>query len=168
MTPRVRRPYPWGEMDPTPELATYDQSRRLYPTPVGCYPAGAAACGALDMAGNVWEWMSSSYNGYPGQSLFPQPDFVVRDYDVPLRGGSYSCDGLNIRCDSRFPIHTVELDLIIAGAFVCASPIATCNRQQLFALFDHDYGAIMVTGSYASEKITFCCSKATSRVLYFP
>lgn len=27
-----------------------------YTAPVGSFPAGAAPCGALDMAGNVWEW----------------------------------------------------------------------------------------------------------------
>src|SRR5262249_51167168 len=27
-----------------------------FTSPVGTYPAGASPCGALDMAGNVWQW----------------------------------------------------------------------------------------------------------------
>ncbi|MCS6879936.1 MAG: SUMF1/EgtB/PvdO family nonheme iron enzyme [Oscillochloridaceae bacterium] len=47
------RVYPWGDAPPTPERAIFGDSRRERPTPVGGCPAGAAACGALDMAGNV-------------------------------------------------------------------------------------------------------------------
>ncbi|HET7505618.1 MAG TPA: SUMF1/EgtB/PvdO family nonheme iron enzyme, partial [Kofleriaceae bacterium] len=39
--------------------------------PVGSYPLGASRFGALDMAGNVWEWTSDWYGPYPSA---PQVD----------------------------------------------------------------------------------------------
>jgi formylglycine-generating enzyme required for sulfatase activity len=56
---------------------------------VGLFPQGASPCGALDMAGNVWEWCSSSYEGYPEQAAELRDNFTTGDYDVPLRGGAY-------------------------------------------------------------------------------
>lgn len=47
--------YPWGEDEPNPALLNFngfvgDTTR------VGEYPAGASWVGAVDLAGNVWEW----------------------------------------------------------------------------------------------------------------
>ena len=39
---------------------------------VGSYPAGASPYGALDMAGNVWEWVNDWYNGSYYSSLTGQ------------------------------------------------------------------------------------------------
>jgi formylglycine-generating enzyme required for sulfatase activity/energy-coupling factor transporter ATP-binding protein EcfA2 len=55
--------YPWGKDEPTPELAIYEASNLDHPASVGSCPAGMAACGALDLAGNVWEYIENSrYN----------------------------------------------------------------------------------------------------------
>ncbi len=48
------RTYPWGEAD-TGYTNTEDSGLEQV-VAVGMYPHGAAACGALDMAGNLMEW----------------------------------------------------------------------------------------------------------------
>jgi formylglycine-generating enzyme required for sulfatase activity len=61
-----QRRYPWGNFAPSPQLANYDAAAMGRPTPVGCFPRGAAVCGAQDMLGNVWEWTATPW-GQPHQ-----------------------------------------------------------------------------------------------------
>jgi hypothetical protein len=54
--------YPWGNVFDA-SRARYRDNSGLQPTRVGSYPANASWVGALDMTGNVWEWVNSSaYN----------------------------------------------------------------------------------------------------------
>ena len=55
------RTYPWGNQDPTGDLLNYSETGLGTSNTVGSYPEGASPYGALDMAGNVWEWTSSAY-----------------------------------------------------------------------------------------------------------
>ena len=60
---------------------------------VGAHPAGASPCGCLGMIGDVWEWTSSDFGGYPGFVAHPYREysevFFGGDYRV-LRGGSWA------------------------------------------------------------------------------
>ncbi|MBI4872917.1 MAG: formylglycine-generating enzyme family protein [Candidatus Riflebacteria bacterium] len=54
------RTYPWGESF-DPENANCKESGLGTPSPVGKFKGGESPCGALDLAGNVWEWTDSWY-----------------------------------------------------------------------------------------------------------
>jgi formylglycine-generating enzyme required for sulfatase activity len=58
------RRYPWGSEAPDASRARFG-GRYGDIEPVGSRPAGASPYGALDMAGNVWQWVSSAYRPYP-------------------------------------------------------------------------------------------------------
>jgi iron(II)-dependent oxidoreductase len=58
------RRYPWGNEPPDASRARFGAPFNAT-VPVGRYPDGASPFGALDMAGNVWEWVASAYRPYP-------------------------------------------------------------------------------------------------------
>jgi len=87
---------------------------------VGSFPAGASWCGALDMAGNVWEWVADWYGEYPpGQQANPTGP-VSGEYRV-LRGGSWS-DGREFsRCTARMRLSPEFWDDFLG--FRCVLPV---------------------------------------------
>jgi iron(II)-dependent oxidoreductase len=95
----VSRRYPWGDEPPGEGHANLGQ-RHLRPAPAGAYPAGAAPCGARQLIGDVWEWTSSDFTGYPGFRAFPYREysevFFGSDHKV-LRGGSFGTDAVACR-----------------------------------------------------------------------
>jgi formylglycine-generating enzyme required for sulfatase activity len=127
-TQMQRRIYPWGEDELTPERAIYNESNVGRPAPVGCCPSGAAACGAMDMVGNVWEWTTSHYERYPDQSAeviadFKQSkDFTFDEMVVPLRGGGWGDNETNVRCGARGRARPGDVGLGYWGFRVCVSP----------------------------------------------
>ncbi|MEV0644262.1 ergothioneine biosynthesis protein EgtB [Phytomonospora sp. NPDC050363] len=95
---RSRR-YPWGDADPGEWHANLGQ-RHLRPAPVGAYPDGASPLGVHQLIGDVWEWTSTDFHGYPGFVSFPYREysevFFGGDYKV-LRGGSFGTDAAACR-----------------------------------------------------------------------
>ena len=58
------RKFPWGNEAPDRTRAHFGGGWNEL-RPVGSFPKGASPYGALDMAGNGWEWVSSLYRPYP-------------------------------------------------------------------------------------------------------
>jgi len=99
------RKFPWGNEPPvnsrlnacgrecadahSKRKAMYDKSDKFTETaPVGSFPEGASPFGALDMAGNVSEWVADLRAPYPGG-----PAFVIEPGGIEptrtVRGGTY-------------------------------------------------------------------------------
>ncbi|WP_250029599.1 ergothioneine biosynthesis protein EgtB [Paractinoplanes maris] len=97
-TGRSRR-FPWGDEPPSPRHANVDQ-RHLRPAAAGAFPDGASPLGVHQLMGDVWEWTSTDFHGYPGFTAFPYREysevFFGPGYKV-LRGGSFGTDGTAVR-----------------------------------------------------------------------
>jgi formylglycine-generating enzyme required for sulfatase activity len=71
--------------------------------PVGSFPSGASWCEALDLAGNVWEWVADWYDSdYYERSPADNPlGSEERDAKV-LRGGAWDCPPDKVRGANRY------------------------------------------------------------------
>lgn len=95
------RVYPWGNTVDTSKLNSWEAGPEST-TAVGSYPAGASPYGALDMAGNVWEWVTDWYDGsYYAQSPRDNPLGPASGQFRVLRGGSWTYGALNGRAAPR-------------------------------------------------------------------
>jgi gamma-glutamyl hercynylcysteine S-oxide synthase len=113
---RTKRRFPWGDEAPTDRHANLGQTR-YRPVPSGSFPEGAAASGALQMVGDVWEWTSSEFTGYPGFRSFPYKEYSEVFFDdgyKVLRGGSWATDPLACRSTFRNWDHPIRRQ-IFAG-----------------------------------------------------
>ncbi len=86
------RMYPWGDEPANSELASVDQLS-FGTAPVMSFDRNTSPLGCYGMIGDVWEWTSSDFHGYPGFEVFPYPEysqeFFGSEYKV-LRGGSWA------------------------------------------------------------------------------
>jgi serine/threonine-protein kinase len=118
------RTYPWGNdfdchkgnFDDEQEIDDYVVSGGpncdgyVRTAPVGSYSDGASFYGALDMAGNVWEWVADWYDsGYYAVSPENNPKGPASGDGRVIRGGSWDYDAAFVRAAYRlrnFPGNT--------------------------------------------------------------
>ena len=94
--------YPWGDNSPNSSLLNYNMNVGDT-TAVGSYPSGASPYGALDMAGNVWEWVNDWYDDtYYSQSLGANPNGLYTGQYRVLRGGAWNNDDDGVRSANRY------------------------------------------------------------------
>jgi serine/threonine-protein kinase len=103
--------FPWGNNFEKADLnycdvrcnglsdSTFDDG---YPdtSPVGAFPAGASWVGALDMAGNVREWVSGTYAYYETGVIVNQSGLDTEGLKIP-RGGSWYDKPDDVRSANR-------------------------------------------------------------------
>ena len=87
----VAREFPWGP-DADARFANIDQLA-FDTAPIGTFDENVSPIGCYGMIGDVWEWTSSDFRGYPGFRSFPyreySEEFFGTEYKV-LRGGSWA------------------------------------------------------------------------------
>ena len=72
--------------------------------PCGAYPGSETSAGCHQMFGDVWEWTSSTFYGYPGFRHFPYPEYSEIFFDGPyksLRGGAWATQPHAVRTTFR-------------------------------------------------------------------
>jgi serine/threonine-protein kinase len=100
---QTKRIYPWGEMIDCSFANYYSEDGCIgYPSKVGSYPSGVSPYGALDMAGNVMEWVSDFYDEtYYFNSPSSNPPGPTSGMYHVLRGGSFLDDISQVRSSAR-------------------------------------------------------------------
>jgi formylglycine-generating enzyme required for sulfatase activity len=119
--------YPWGN-EFVADNAVYRENSNEQTAEVGSQPAGASWVGAIDMSGNVWEWVSSLSMDYPYDD--DHEDAQNSTNVRVLRGGSWVNDDSNLRAADRgrfFPDDWVDYI-----GFRCARPCKTRLRYRVF------------------------------------
>lgn len=86
------RPFAWGNQVPDTNRCTFNNDS-WETSEVGTHPAGNSPFGLADVTGNVWEWTSTPFAGYPGFQPFPYPEYSQEWFDGDhrvLKGGSWA------------------------------------------------------------------------------
>ena len=117
-----RRIYPWGNQKPTGDLLNFSETGLGTWSAVGSYPDGASPYGALDMAGNVWEWTADWYDDkYYSDSPKENPTGPASGNERVLRGGSFDYFAVLVRCAVRGSSNP-DFGLDVVGFRVVVSP----------------------------------------------
>ncbi|MBX3188054.1 MAG: SUMF1/EgtB/PvdO family nonheme iron enzyme [Labilithrix sp.] len=118
------REYPWGNAPPT----TCSSAIILFMSgecgshkgtwEVGTTTDGASAFGALDMAGNVWEWVADGMEAYPSGELTDPAVPLSPTGKGVLRGGSWDYAVTSAKATYRYPFASLAGNVSIG--FRCA------------------------------------------------
>ena len=105
------RTYPWGNDPPTFERAIWvdHPMSRTSTAPVNCCRAGASPYGAVNMAGNVWEWCEDTYSpGFYAESPRKNPINRAKGDLRVLRGGALQLGPTFLRTYNRYWLTDID------------------------------------------------------------
>lgn len=117
-----KRVFPWGNEPAGPDRANLLESRIWRCSQAGSYPRGVSPSGCYQMIGDVWEWTSSEFVGYPGfKTGFEEYNDKWFANQKVLRGGSFATPAASIRGSYRNFFRLDERWLL--SGFRCASDV---------------------------------------------
>ena len=94
--------FPWGNEAPNEKNANLLESYLWNTSEIGSYPESRSSYGCYHMIGDVWEWTSSEYVGYPGfKTGFSEYNDKWFTNQKVLRGGSFGTPRMSIRGSYR-------------------------------------------------------------------
>lgn len=97
------RYYTWGNSAANPRLANFSKTLIFEPLPATRYALGASPYGALNMGGNVREWVSDwFFNKYYLNSPYKNPIGAETGTERSLRGGAYDANQDDITTFRRY------------------------------------------------------------------
>lgn len=121
------RKYPWGNEPPTPRLANFSDALIGESVSAYRYPLGASPYGALNMAGNVREWIADWYDPrYYSYSPQVNPLGPRTGVERSLRSTSYNEDGHEIEITNRLRHEPQSAGL--SRGFRCAQSANSGNQ----------------------------------------
>ncbi len=121
------RRYPWGNETPQSHAvyrANFNQGGKVkdgfgLTAPVGSFPLGKSPYGAMDMAGNAWEWVADWYDSHFYEwAWYKNPEGPRRGMLKVLRGGSWFEGEDSLRASGRYK--AFQIDLLQSFGFRCA------------------------------------------------
>ncbi|MDE1878563.1 MAG: ergothioneine biosynthesis protein EgtB [Thaumarchaeota archaeon] len=94
--------YPWGNEPISENHANLLESHIWGPVEIGSYPTGKSHYGIHQMMGDVWEWTTSDFVGYPGfQSGFAEYNDKWFSNQKVLRGSSFATPRYQVKNSYR-------------------------------------------------------------------
>ena len=156
------RTYPWGNQAAAGNLLNMaDKNLPLirsdntiddgfeYTAPVGNYSAGASPYGALDMAGNVWEWVEDWYQKYGGADQ-RNPKGSATGQEHVERGGSWFNTLIEMRTTARG--HFSPNYSVSNGGFRCAQSDSSAAGSTVGLVLASQDNSLMKELSDTSQK----------------
>jgi formylglycine-generating enzyme required for sulfatase activity len=130
------RRYPWGDESPDAsgafrcnfaparDQAAWGKDGSQFAAPVSRFASGASPYGCLNMAGNVWEWVSDWYGAdYYRTAPNENPGGPERGTRRVVRGGSFVNGAGTLRCTNRRDVRPNHLDANVG--FRCVREMET-------------------------------------------
>jgi len=91
--------YPWGNSF-VADNVVYSGNSNSQTASVGSKPGGVSWVGALDLSGNVWEWVADWYGTYPSEKQV-NPSGLGSGVYRALRGGAWNFVDSDLRAPNR-------------------------------------------------------------------